>query len=394
MHHLLLALGAMFIQQTFVALGRALPAMIAPAIIADLRLDPAWIGVYFGLMALAALISQLGCGSFIVRYGALRVSQISLVMLSAGTALAALGTPLPLVLSAIIGGGGGAVSTPASSHLLSRCSSPRYLPLVFSIKQTAVPAGLLLAGVLGPPLTEWAGWRATMLITAAACAVLVLMLQPLRGIFDTDRVPTRKFRLSDFRATLTVVLAAPGLRALSFACLAFNGVQAVFTAYFVIYLTTIGYTPVAAGFLFSVAVAIAVPGRILWGWIGSDYASPRLVMAGLAFGMAGSAALLALSSASWPALLVGVVACVLSATALSWHGVLLAETARASPEDMRGGVTGGVLSFGQVGALALPLIYAGFLDLTGSYGIGFIVCGLPALLVGVQLLRRRAEARR
>jgi len=151
---------------------------------------------------------------------------------------------------------------------------------------------------------------------------------------------------------------------------------------------------VAAGFLFSVAVAVAVPGRILWGWIGSSYVSPSLVMAGLALGMAGSTALLALSSTGWPALLVGVIACVLSATALSWHGVLLAETARASPEDMRGGVTGGVLSFGQVGALVLPLLYSGFLEQTGSYGIGFIVCGIPALLVGVQLLRQRASARR
>jgi len=201
MHHLLLALGAMFFQQTFVALGRALPAVIAPAIIEDLRLDPAWIGVYFGLMALASLVTQLGCGSFIVRHGAFRVSQIALVMLSIGTALTALGTPLPLVLSAIIGGGGGAVSTPASSHLLSRVTSPRYLPLVFSIKQTAVPAGLLLAGVLGPPLTEWMGWRTTMLISAAACAVLVLVLQPLRRVFDTDRVPTRTFRFSDFRCS-------------------------------------------------------------------------------------------------------------------------------------------------------------------------------------------------
>jgi MFS family permease len=392
--HLPLALGATFLQQTFVALGRALPAVIAPAIILDLGIDAAWIGVYFGVTALAALVAQLGCGSFIVRYGALRVSQISLVMMSAGSALAALGTPLPLILSAIIAGGGGAVSTPASSHLLGRCTSLRYLPLVFSIKQTAVPAGLLLAGVLGPQLTEWTGWRATMLLSAAACAVLVLMLQPVRGIFDDDRVPTRAFRLSDFRATLTVVLATPGLRALSFACLAFNGLQAVVTAYFVTYLTTIGYTPVAAGFLFSVAVAVAVPGRVLWGWIGSSHVSPRVVMAGLALGMAGSAVLLALCSAGSPALLIGLVACALSATALSWHGILLAETARASPEDMRGGVTGGVLSFGQVGALALPLLYSGFLDQTGSYGIGFIVCGVPALLVGARLLRRRAPAQR
>jgi MFS family permease len=388
MQHLLLALGAMFFQQTCAALGRALPAVIAPSIIADLGIDAVWIGIYFGLMALSALVAQLGCGSFILRYGALRVSQVALVMLGAGCALAALGAPLPLVLSAVIGGGGGAVSTPASSHLLARFSSPRYLPLVFSIKQTAVPAGLLLAGLLGPPLAEWLGWRATMLAAAATCAVLALALQPLRERFDDDRVPTRAFRLSDFKTTLAAVLATRRLRTLSYACLAFNGLQTVMTAYFVIYLTTIGYTPVAAGFLFSVAMAVAVPGRILWGWIGSSYVSPRRTMAVLALGMAASAALLAFSSAEWPALLLGLVACALSATALSWHGILLAETARAAPDDMRGGVTGGVLSFGQVGALALPLLYSGLLDLTGSYGVGFVVCGLPALLVGVQLLRK------
>lgn len=393
MNRLMVALVAMFLQQTFVALGRALPAVIAPAIIADLGLVPAWVGVYFGVTAFASLIAQLGCGSFIVRYGAWRMSQISLVMLAAGTALAALGTPLWLFLSALICGSGGAVSTPASSHLLSRCSPPRYLPLVFSIKQTAVPAGLLLAGILGPQLTEWTGWRATMIAAAAACALFALMLEPMRKNFDDDRVPTRSFRLSDFRTTLTaVLLATPSLRALSFACLAFNGLQTVVTAYLVVYLTTIGYTPVAAGFLFSVAVAVAVPGRILWGWLGSSYVTPRMMMAGLAFGMAASAALFAFSGPTWPVLLVGMIACGLSATALSWHGVLLAETARAAPADMRGGVTGGVLSIGQVGALALPLVFSGLLDTTGSYAIGFVICGLPALLVGMQLLRQRAAA--
>ena len=54
--------------------------------------------------------------------------------------------------------------------------------------------------------------------------------------------------------------------------------------------------------------------------------------------------------------------------------------------------TGGVLSFGQVGALAEPLMFSTLLGLTGSYGAGFIACGLPALLVGVTLLRQDASA--
>ena len=394
MNQLLLALGAMFFQQTFVAIGKALPAVIAPAIIADLRIQAAWVGIYFGITAVGSLVAQLGCGSFIVRHGALRMSQISLGAIAAGTAIAALGTPVMLVLSAIICGVGGAVSTPASSHLLSRVSSPRYLPLVFSIKQTAVPAGLLLAGAFGPLLTEWRDWRFTLILSAAVCAVFLVMLEPLRKIFDTDRDLMRTFRMSDFKTTLADVLATRELRALSFACLAFNGMQATITAYFVVYLTTIGYTPVAAGFLFSVSVAVAVPGRIVWGWLGSTYVTPRFMMATLAVGMAGSVALLATAHEGWPTLLIGLVSCVLSATALSWHGILLAETARAAPDGMRGGVTGGVLAFGQVGALALPLAYSGLLDWTGSYGIGFMVCGIPALLVGLQLVRQSTSAAR
>lgn len=382
----------MFLQQTFAALGRALPAVIAPAIIADLLIDSAWIGVYFSIAAGAALATQLGCGSFIVRYGALRMSQLALVLLALGMALATIGHPIALVLSAALSGGGAAISTPSSSHLLGRCSPPRYLPLIFSIKQTAVPAGLLLAGMLGPQITEWLNWRSTLALSALACLIFSFLLEPLRKTFDDDRDPTRKFHLSDFGNTLRAVIGTRELRNLSFACFAFNAVQTIFTVYFVVYLTTMGYTLVAAGFVFSIAVAVAVPGRIIWGLLGSSYIHPRTMMAALAIGMAASMVLLSFCAEGWPTIVVGIIATFISATALSWHGVLLAETARAAPEGSRGGVTGGVLSFGQVGALAAPSIFSLLLGMTNNYGIGFIVCSLPALFVGVALLRQSKTA--
>lgn len=391
---MLIALVAMFVQQTFASVGKVLPAVIAPLVIAELSADPAWVGVYFGVAAAASLVAQMGCGSFIVRYGALRMSQVSLVLLGGGMAVALEGRLLGFVASAVIGGGGAAVSTPTSSQLLGRVSPPRLAPLVFSIKQTAVPAGLLIAGFLGPAVAAALGWRGAMLATAAGCVACAALLQPLRSRFDGDRVPSRRFRLSDFPATIASVLEGGDLRSLSFACFAFNGIQSVFVAYFVTYLVALGYELAAAGFLFSVVVALAMPCRVLWGWLGSFHIAPRLVMAGLALGMAGSVAATGLFSAAWPVVAVGLVGAVLSATAVSWHGILLSETARLAPAGRVGAVTGGVLSFGQIGALAGPFGFSLLLYLTGGYAAGWAMCAVPALWVAVSLLRPRAPAER
>ena len=98
---LYLALGAMFLQQTFVSIGRVLPAVLAPAVIADLHFDPALVGVYFGITSCAALLAQLGCGSFILRYGPLRMSQVALVLLTIGMACMAGGVMPMFVLSPV-----------------------------------------------------------------------------------------------------------------------------------------------------------------------------------------------------------------------------------------------------------------------------------------------------
>ena len=229
-----------------------------------------------------------------------------------------------------------------------------------------------------------------MLASASLCGMVALLLQPLRSRLDTDPDPTHPVRLSDFVTTLTSVLAVPELRALSFACFAFNGLQAVFTAYFVTYLVALGYDLVAAGSLFSIVIAIAIPCRILWGWVGSFYVQPRFVMAALAFGMALSSVLMGTFTAAWATIAIGMVTGVLSATAMSWHGILLSESARLSPFGRAGTVTGGVLSFGQMGAILLPSTFSALLRLTGGYAAGWAVVGLPAVLVGALLLWKRA----
>jgi MFS family permease len=391
---MVIAVVAMFLQQTCGSVGRVLPAVLAPLIILELHADPSWVGVYFGLTAMAALIGQLGSGGFIIRHGAIRMSQIALLSVGGGMAAAVIGGAAGFVLSALVGNGVAAVATPASSQLLGRWAVRRYAPFAFSITQTAIPAGILLGGWLGPTLAQSLGWRGTMLVSAGACWFFVLVLEPLHGRLDTEAVPTHPIHLSDFVTTITGVLRVPELRALSFACFAFNGLQAVFIAYFVTYLTALGYDLVAAGALFSTVIAIAIPCRILWGWIGSFYVAPRSVMSWLAFGMAASVVATGAFSAAWSVLAIGIVAGMLSATAMSWHGILLSESARLAPIGRAGSVTGGVLSFGQMGAVLCPSVFSLMLRLTGGYTSGWVVCAVPAVLVGVNLLRPIQGSRR
>lgn len=96
--HMLTAVMAMFLQQTCGSIARALPAVLAPLIIAELHADAAWVGIYFSLTAVAALIGQLGSGGFIIRHGAIRMSQIALLFTGAGLAVAVLGGAAGFVL--------------------------------------------------------------------------------------------------------------------------------------------------------------------------------------------------------------------------------------------------------------------------------------------------------
>ena len=77
-----IAVVAMFLQQTCGSVGRVLPAVLAPLIILELHADPSWVGVYFSLIAIAALIGQLGSEIHYPPRGH-RMSQIALLRLVA-----------------------------------------------------------------------------------------------------------------------------------------------------------------------------------------------------------------------------------------------------------------------------------------------------------------------
>ncbi len=381
----------MLLQQTCATLGRAVIPLIAPAIVADLAINPALVGVFLSVSSAAGFLSTLVCGGFILRYGALRMTQVGMLSLGGGLALSATGWVGSFLPGGFASGLGQAVSTPSSSHLLGRFSPPHLAPLIFSLKQTGVPAGLMLAGVLAPALVEAYGWRAAILVCAAICAGTAVALQPLRARFDTDRNPAQPLTPAAIRGNIVSVLREPALRLLCFSMFSFVGLQSLFTGFFVLYLVRgLGNDLARAGLVFSIAVAVAVPARIGWGWVGSRLIRPDRLLALLGIAMAAAAALTASLQGDWPMWLLVLSAGLFSATAVSWHGVLLAEVARLSPPGRIGATTGVVLSFGDAGSLVMPLLFSAALAVGDSYRIGFLIGALPTLVVGLYGLRARA----
>lgn len=390
-HPLIIALVAMLLQQTCATLGRAVIPLIAPVIVADLAINAALVGVFLAVSSVAGFLSTLICGGFILRYGALRMTQVGMLSLGGGLALSAIGWVGSFVPGGLASGLGQAVSTPSSSHLLGRFAPPHLAPLIFSLKQTGVPAGLMLAGVLAPALVEIYGWQAAILVCAAICVFAGLALQPLRARFDTDRNPTQPLTPAAIRGNIASVLHEPALRLLCFTMFSFVGLQALFTGFFVLYLVQgLQHDLPRAGLVFSIAVAVAVPARIGWGWIGSRLMRPDRLLAVLGIAMSGAAMLTAAMEGDWPMWALVLAAVLLSATAVSWHGVLLAEVARLSPPGRIGATTGVVLSFGDAGSLVLPLLFSAALALSGSYRIGYLIGAVPALAVGLYGLGKRA----
>ena len=228
---------------------------------------------------------------------------------------------------------------------------------------------------------------------ALCCAALVILLQPLRARLDADRDPGVRLSAADMLATIRGVFADPAIRELAFVAFAFLGLQAVFTAFFVSYLTVgMGYPLAEAGWALSIAVSVAVVSRILWGWVAGRM-SPRLVLAiiGLVSGVLTVA--LAFSTASWGMLTITAIGVGISATAVAWHGVLLAEVARLAPQGTAGAMCGGAIAVGLVAEAAFPLLFAGLLAVTGSFVPGFLAAAAAPLAFGVLLLRpARVEA--
>ena len=391
MNLLLLAIFAMLVQQTVATTAKVgLPALF-PAVAADLCFNVELVLAYTWFFALVSLVFMAGCGGIIRRYGALRTSQFGCISMALGLLIAVLTNQTLFIIPSfaliiLLISAGTTVATPASSQILAEYAPRKWAPLVFSIKQTGVPAGVAISGLVLVPLAVGYGWRMTLIYTALICVIIAIVLQPLREEFDKKRDPTEIPRWSDFISNIKDVLSQGQRREMAIAAFSFVGMQSVYTNFTITYLyEDLGFSLEEAGEILGFATLLAIPARILWGWVGSTIFQPRVLLAFLALVMAVSTALMGAFDDQWGHVAVLIVNCAISLSVLSWHGVLLSEAARLAPAGEAGRLTGGVLAFGALGQIIFPMIFAAGYWLSG-YGLAFTVISLPAAMVGVIFL--------
>lgn len=387
---LLIAVVATLLQQSMAYMSALVVPVAAPELAKVVGVPVAMAGFYLGLLYASSAGFMLFSGGFIRKYGAVRVSQVSLTGMGLGLLLGIFGEVWALALGAVLIGMSSSVSTPASSDILARYAPPKHAALIFSIKQTGVPAGGIIAGVLVPFLLVNFGWQGIFIGTAAICLALAAVLQVLRGVFDKNRSP--KFRISIRQAyyTLRAVVVPPVFRRMVVATFTYCGLQGVYGAFFVSYMVKgLGMTLVDAGGVFALSQVAAVVARIFWGWLVGLAGRAAPVMAVLGLGMAAFAAGCWAMQATWSQVAVTALAMGYTATALSWHGVVLSEVARLSKREDVATNTGGVLVFAVGAQFVYPGLMGLYLGQGGGFGMAFAIAGIPALLAGLMFAFER-----
>ena len=173
--------------QTLTSMAMIAPSVLAPVAARDLGLAPQSIGFFASLTYLGAMLSGLVAGRLTARFGPLAVCQAAVVLGGVGLALGYLAIAAVVPLAAIVIGLGYGIVNPVSSHILARRTPPGMLALVFSIKQTGVPVGGAIAGVVAPPLALALGWTGALPVLAAVCVAAAFALLPARSALAEKR---------------------------------------------------------------------------------------------------------------------------------------------------------------------------------------------------------------
>src|ERR1017187_8099523 len=372
-----------FFPQCVVSMLSMIPPVMASQIALSLGLSPHVAGIYVGLVYAGAILSSSFSASLITRLGPLRTSFACVVTGGAGLALLAVPhVAASLFATAIIGLSYGPL-TPASSHVLARYRSGAGIAFLVSVRQTSVPMGGVLAGLVAPPLVLGLGWNAACVaiggVTSALGAAVWVAVSIVRNE-PPDKPHGHSARVCE---PVRFIFRRPGLASLATSSVVYAAMQLVLSSFLVVYLTSAaGMNLLLAGALLSASQLAGVVGRLGWGFVADRVPSPRLLLLGIALLLAVAAGLMSLFTEAWPVAAIAAVVILLGATASGWNGVFLAEIMRDVRPAEVGLATSGSLMFTYLGIVLGPSMVGALASAVG-FPKAYIVMGAAVLLGGI-----------
>lgn len=386
---ILLVTIAVQVLATFTTLSLA---AIAPDVASGIGVSPELVGFQVSLIYLGAAAMSTVAGFQLRRWGPVRISQASLLFCAVGAALAIVPSVAVIAVGSLIIGFGYGMTNPAASELLLRLMPPERRNLIFSIKQTGVPIGGVLAGLTAPSISQGFGWQWAPAVAAISCFLLIVLMQPLRAAWDADRDPTARFSERPFDAMI-VVWQTPPLRWLSISGFFYAAVQLSLATFIVTLLVTdADFSLIEAGAVLAVVQAAGVFGRVAWGWV-ADRIGHGLVVLLIMGGACVTGALLVMAvSEAWGTFAIYLLFTLFGVNALGWTGVFQVEAARYAPEGKLGSVIGGIIAPTYGGVIVGPALFSLVFVVVGSYTTTFALVALFAVfgMLSLALVGRSA----
>lgn len=376
--------------QTLVTYTALTIAAIAPEVAAGLGAPAELVGYQISLLYLGATCMSAIAGWQLRRWGPIRISQASLFFCVVGAALASVPWIGAVAAGSLVMGLGYGMTNPGSSQILGRIAPPGKRNMVFSIKQTGVPLGGVLAGLLAPRLEHALGWQAALLVAAGASLMMALAIQPLRREWDADRVPGARLRENPF-AGMSRVVSSGMLRWMAVDGFCYAAVQLCISTFTVTLLVAeAGYTVIEAGGVLAAVQVAGIAGRLFWGWAADRTRRGLSILVLDGVGCVVAAALVVRVDPGWDPVAVVALFMALGFNGLGWTGVFQAETVRHAPAEETGAVVGAMTVPNYAGVIVGPSVFSLLFLLTASYTdtfalvAGFALAGVICLALAAR----------
>ena len=380
MKRAIIPVASMLAIQVMISVSVLSLSVMMPAVAKDLAIDPKLVGVFTAIIYAVAAVMALAAAGPIVRLGAVRVCQVALLMAAIGLALNAMALVAATVIAvAFIGAAQGPIN-PASAHVLAQRVPREWFGMVFSIKQTGVPIGFALAGLIFPLLLGWVGWQGASLVAAAAAVLAALLIEPLRSSLDV--IATAGRPPPGILRSIRFVLGHAQLRVLGWSAFVYVIAQHTFTFYLVTYLYEhCGLSIVRAGFVLAASQLIGTGVRLLSGGLGDRV--PRMQLLGWT-GVLMTVGCIAtgLLEADTPFWLIILVVVAYGSVVISWNGTSQAEFAHLAPPGEAAAVAAVQTALAFSGAVFGPPIFA-LIAAVASYRMAFFFVAACVLIAAV-----------